>query len=155
MNSLSWRLLIGLAESKFREVPKKTCVYVVFWVRDGKPVVIPRIRGFDERGILYIGSAKNLRKRIRNLWISIQIVYEYGIRKKIPHTFGRSLIYTGLHEVIARQELYIYLRCLAKRMRNIRRKQHYLNILGSMESPTTKPQCWKTTLHSTRFWSSG
>mgnify|MGYP000249114699 CR=1 FL=1 len=114
--------LIELALKGFRDLPTKPGVYIVFWVREGKPVPIPRILGVDERGVLYIGSAgkgkgkdvecaegkKGLRKRIRNLWISIEMVYGHRERGRYPHTFGPSLVYTGLYKVIGVEDLWIY-----------------------------------------------
>ena len=58
MNSSSpLKPLIELASNGFRDVPTKPGVYVVFWIRDGKPVPIHRILGVDNKGVLYIGSA--------------------------------------------------------------------------------------------------
>jgi len=100
--------LVELAEKKFRDVPKEAGVYVIFWIRNGKPVAIPRIRGVDEKGILYMGSTKNLRQRIRDLWRSIQVARGLKDQNSYPHTFGVSLLYTGLCDAIADRELCIY-----------------------------------------------
>jgi len=50
---------------------------------------------------------KGLRDRIRNLWISIEMVYGFKKRKRYPHTFGPSLVYTGLYKVICVEYLYL------------------------------------------------
>ena len=100
--------LVGLVKGGFRGVPERAGVYVVFWAKNGKPVAIPRIRCLDEKGVLYIGSAKNLRQRVRNLWTSIKVARRFGVRKKYPHTFVVSLVYTGLLDTIADQELCFY-----------------------------------------------
>ena len=103
--------LAELASNRFRSVPIRPGVYVIYWVKDGKPVPVQRILGVDERGILYIGTTrgeKGLRGRIRDLWISIEIVRGHRRRKKYPHTFGPSLVYTGLHNLIKDEELRIY-----------------------------------------------
>jgi len=111
-----------LASNRFKDVPTEPGVYIVFWVREGRPVPIPRILGVDERGALYIGSTgkgkgkavecaggkKGLRRRIRNLWISIEMVYGHRERRRYPHTFGPSLVYTGLHRVVEVKDLWIY-----------------------------------------------
>ena len=47
--------------------PAKPGVYLVRLVRDGRPVEIPRFRGVDRSGIVYIGSTGNLRRRLREL----------------------------------------------------------------------------------------
>ena len=114
--------LVLLASNRFKDVPTEPGVYIVFWVREGRPVPIPRILGVDERGALYIGSTgkgkgkdvecargkKGLRDRIRELWISIEMVYSFRRRKRYPHTFGLSLVYTGLYKVICVEDLWIY-----------------------------------------------
>uniref|UniRef100_A0A7J3Z931 GIY-YIG nuclease family protein n=1 Tax=Ignisphaera aggregans TaxID=334771 RepID=A0A7J3Z931_9CREN len=121
----SHRLLEPLSElalKGFRTLPTKPGVYIVFWVREGRPVPIPRILGVDRRGVLYIGSTgkgrgrgrecaegrKGLRGRIRELWRSIEMVYGHRERRRYPHTFGPSLIYTGLYKVICVEDLWIY-----------------------------------------------
>ena len=74
---------------------------------------IRRILGVDEKGIPYIGttrSKKGLRGRIRDLWISIEMIRGHRKRKHYPHTFSPSLIYTGLHNLIRDEELRIYLK---------------------------------------------
>ena len=114
--------LMLLASKKFRDIPTEPGVYIVFWVREGKTVPIPRILGVDERGVLYIGSTskgknkdekcteskKGLKGRIRKLWISIEMVYGHRERERYPHTFGPSLVYTGLHKVVRVEDLWIY-----------------------------------------------
>ncbi|MGC8983562.1 MAG: hypothetical protein ACP5KA_07430, partial [Desulfurococcaceae archaeon] len=110
MSNTFCKPLTELARSDFLDVPAEAGVYVVFWARSGKPVAIPRIRGLDERGVLYIGSTagrRGLRKRIRSLWISIQVARGSRKRRKYPHTLGASLAYTGLHEMIADHELCV------------------------------------------------
>jgi len=114
--------LIELAVKGFRNLPTKPGVYIVFWVREGKPVPIPRILSVDERGVLYIGSTgkgknkdekcteskKGLKDRIRKLWISIEMVYGRRERRRYPYTLGPSLIHTGLCRVIRVENLWIY-----------------------------------------------
>ena len=51
--------LVDLACSRFKKVPKKCGVYVVFWSREGKAVKVPRIMATDERGVSYIGSTRD------------------------------------------------------------------------------------------------
>ena len=107
----SLKPLTVLALNRFRDVPAEPGVYVVFWIRDGKAVSIRRILGVDEKGILYIGATrrkKGLKGRIEELWVSIQMAYGHRRRKDYRHTFGPSLLYTGLNRVIRDEELWIY-----------------------------------------------
>jgi len=101
--------LADLSRNGFKDVPKIAGVYVISWYRDGNPVPIRRILDADERGVVYIGSTKeSLKKRLRKLWISIEMAYGRRTRKKYPHTFGVSLLYTSLHTVIKDNELMIF-----------------------------------------------
>ena len=60
---IRWYNLKDLAAKNFKDIPTGPGIYFVRWSKNGKPVVIPRLGGIDWKGILYIGSAKNLRER--------------------------------------------------------------------------------------------
>jgi len=49
-----------LAINKFKDLQDKPDVYIVFWTKNGKPIVIGRICGEDQ-GVLYIGSLAFLK----------------------------------------------------------------------------------------------
>jgi len=108
--------LVELVANGFKSVPEKPGVYVIFWIRDGKPRPIHRLLGTDEKGILYIGATrrKGLRGRLRDLWVSVQMVRGQRKRKKYPHTFGPSLTYTGLFNIIKDDELGVYFKEFSK-----------------------------------------
>ncbi|MCR8463704.1 MAG: hypothetical protein QXH55_05925 [Candidatus Korarchaeota archaeon] len=93
---------------ELRYVPEKAGIYIVFWIKDGKPIPIPRILATCNRGVLYIGSSNKLRERLNALKISIEIARGKRRRKNYPHTFGPSLIYTRLIEKISDNELYVW-----------------------------------------------
>jgi len=105
--------LVEFARSDFKSVPKGPGVYVVFWMRDGKPIPISRILGTDERGILYIGATRGLKRRLKKLWNSIDAIRGKRKRKKF-HTFVRSLVYTGLLNIIKDDELRVYFKEFSK-----------------------------------------
>ena len=109
--------LVELVANGFKNVPKRPGVYIIFWIRDRKPIPIHRILGTDERGILYIGATRSkegLRGRLRDLWVSVQMVRGQRKRKKYPHTFGPSLAYTGLFNIIKDDELWVYFKEFSK-----------------------------------------
>lgn len=91
---IQWNRLIDLPLKKFRDVPKLSGVYFVRWSRNGKPVSIPRLRGVDHKGILYIGQAKNLRRRLRELC--------RGIKRNDAeaHTISKTIIFCKVFEII-------------------------------------------------------
>jgi len=109
--------LVELVANDFKNVPKRPGVYIIFWIRDRKPRPIHRILGTDKKGILYIGatrSKKGLRGRLRDLRVSVQMVRGQRKRKRYPHTFGPSLAYTGLSNIIKDNELGVYFKEFSK-----------------------------------------
>jgi len=82
-------------------VPQEPGVYIIRWTKNDKPVSIPRILGVDEKGILYIGSANDLRKRLRKLI--------RGLKRPSPkmHTASLSYYFFRLHEHIKIHELEV------------------------------------------------
>jgi len=73
--------LVDLACSRFKEDPKKCGVYIVFWIREGKSVKVLRIMATDERGVLYIGSTRDLKNDLLSLGYSPKEA-EYFIGEK-------------------------------------------------------------------------
>jgi hypothetical protein len=106
--NLQFTRLKDLAINSFRGVRDRPGVYVIFWIKDGEHVAIKRVSKEDQRGVLYIGSSTSLRRRIKELWRSIEIAEGIRNRKGYPHTFGPSLIYTGLFHYIKGEDLWVY-----------------------------------------------
>jgi hypothetical protein len=99
------------------DIPKAPGVYMVQWVeRSDKQLVprsIPRILNIDNAGILYIGSARKLHSRLKNLKRSISKVFEAyrggslfneDPLKKINHTVAKTIIYTNLVETLGSED---------------------------------------------------
>jgi GIY-YIG catalytic domain. len=54
-----------------KDLPKKPAVYAFRIVdNDRKPLPIQTANGFDEQGIIYVGQAKNLRKRYGSKYVA-------------------------------------------------------------------------------------
>jgi len=97
---IKWYRLEDLAAKKFHNIPHNAGIYFVRWSRNGKPVPISRLKGFDDKGILYIGSAKKLRRRVQELW--------KGINGKVEaHTIGKTIIFCKIFEVVSLNEYEI------------------------------------------------
>ena len=64
---ITWYKIKDLTDSRFRNMPEDPGIYFVRWVRNGRPVPIPRLCDQDSKGILYIGGSKNIRRRIKQL----------------------------------------------------------------------------------------
>jgi hypothetical protein len=96
-----WRLETTLLE----KVPPKPGVYIIRWIKDGKPTKIGRLKGIDPQGILYIGSTKNLKRRISTLIKSLENKnIKHG---RINHTMVKSYIFFSLSNIIKISELEI------------------------------------------------
>lgn len=48
-----------------KKITKSSGVYVMIYMENGRPKPFSRLNGIDENGILCIGKAKNLNRRIR------------------------------------------------------------------------------------------
>lgn len=90
---IKWYKLKDLAVKKFNNIRNVSGIYFVRWSRNGKPVSIPRLGGLDHKGILYIGSAKKLRRRVRELWKGINGQVE-------AHTVGKTIIFCKISEIV-------------------------------------------------------
>lgn len=106
----------ALFELDLKSISESPGIYMVYWVRNGESVEINRILDVDRKGILYIGATRRrgLRSRLRDLRISIEMAKGIRKRKKFPHTFGSSLVYTGLVNRIEKEELYVYFKTYNK-----------------------------------------
>jgi hypothetical protein len=97
---IKWYRLEDLAVNKFRDIPNSSGIYFIKWSRNRKAVPISRLKGLDGKGILYIGSAKKLRRRIQELW--------KGINGKVEaHTIGKTIIFCKIFELVNLDEYEI------------------------------------------------
>jgi len=95
MQMTSWTKL-----SEVSNIEDETGVYIVRWIINGVPQKIGRLGGIDSKGILYIGSAKNLKKRTKRLW--------RGVKEQKPiHTAARSYIFTNNYDFIDPKDIEI------------------------------------------------
>jgi hypothetical protein len=95
---MAWYKLEYLAKEEFNDVPQSPGVYFVRWSKGGRPVPVHRLGGRDDKGILYVGSSKNLRDRIEQLWKAI----EEGFRQ---HTVSTTFAFCGLLDLVKSSEL--------------------------------------------------
>jgi hypothetical protein len=94
---IEWYKLTELAADKFRIVPSNAGVYIARWAKEGGAVPIGRLGGCDQKGILYVGSAKNLTNRIRRLWRGISGGAE-------AHTIRKTILFCKVFEAILPSE---------------------------------------------------
>lgn len=72
---------------KWDTVPLESGVYEIRWAINGNAQPINRVDGTDEEGLLYIGKASEIKKRLRRFW-------NYITLEKGKHTAGHTyLIY--------------------------------------------------------------
>jgi uncharacterized protein with PIN domain len=96
----NWHTLTELAKNKFKDVPSDPGIYVVRWSKEGKAVLIGRLTNDDKKGILYIGSAENLRNRIRRLCRGIR-------QQSASHTLYKTILFCKVFETIPQSEYEI------------------------------------------------
>jgi len=90
---VKWFNLKGLSEKGFPDVPKLSGVYLLRWSKNGNSIPIGRLEGTDSQGLLYIGKASNLKKRISDLWRGVS---EF----KAGHTIRKTMSFCKVYELI-------------------------------------------------------
>jgi hypothetical protein len=96
----NWYRLKDLATQRFKTIPTDGGVYYLRWSKDDKPVCVARLQGLDHEGILYIGSAGDLKNRIRKLW--------RGINGQVnAHTISKTIIFCRINEIVSLEEYEI------------------------------------------------
>jgi len=89
-------------------LPRKPCVYALLWVRSGKPVSIPRVLAVDPKGILYIASTENLKRRVASILLKHLQAARQGSRPQgRMHAFVIALQYTGMIDKVREEELQL------------------------------------------------
>jgi excinuclease UvrABC nuclease subunit len=70
MNWTKWR---RFKDDELADIPSKSGVYQFRCVnKNGKPLLIQRLRKKDPEGIVYIGQSKNLHNRIKGFWVTVK-----------------------------------------------------------------------------------
>jgi predicted GIY-YIG superfamily endonuclease len=102
--------VLRFSEIEGSTIPRNPGVYVVCWIKEGNVIPIPRILRVDKAGILYVGSATNLARRLRSLIKAIRTARGENEKpsKKYKHTLAQTLLYTGLIEKISSKDLLVY-----------------------------------------------
>jgi hypothetical protein len=98
--SKEWHKLNDLATKRFKTIPTNSGVYYLRRLKDEKLVCVARLNGLDNEGILYIGSARDLKNRIRRLWKAIN-------GKVNAHTIGKTIIFCGVNEIVSLKDYEI------------------------------------------------
>lgn len=71
LRSLQWSDWTALKNLDLSKVPSIAGVYQMRWASSGKPNPISRANGVDESGIVYIGKALSLKRRLKALYRGI------------------------------------------------------------------------------------
>jgi len=100
IESTKWYNFETLAEKEFEGVPKLPGIYLLRWSKNGTPIPIGRLKDIDNKGLLYIGSSLNLKRRIRDLWKGVS---EY----KPGHTIRKTITFCKVFETIKTDEYEI------------------------------------------------
>ncbi len=131
------------------EACKAPGVYLIRWVKEGRPVPIPRILDVDRKGILYIGSAKNLRRRLRRLVRALDVEGLEKPSNRRKHTAALTYRFFGLNEHIClklgeMEAAWVYFESVEKaRNQEIAAIRHYTEKYG--EAPPLNRQIARMT----------
>lgn len=71
MRELEWSQWVPLKPLDLTIVSSNSGVYQMRWTINGKPKPINRVNGVDKSGLIYIGKAKNLKRRLKALYRGI------------------------------------------------------------------------------------
>ena len=86
LKKLEWSQWVALKTLSLGDVPSVAGVYQMKWSVNGKPKSIHRANGVDKSGLLYIGKATNLKRRLRALYRGI-------IEGRLTHTAAYTYIW--------------------------------------------------------------
>lgn len=102
----AWINLQDLASNSFNspKVENEPGIYFLRWKKGENAVVINRLGGSDNNGLLYIGETKDLRRRFQRIWRGIKKVNKIS---RTPHTLTRTIFFCKLHEEINSDEYEI------------------------------------------------
>jgi len=64
-------------------IPEKSGIYVIRYIKNGRPFKISRLYGIDKKGIISIGETKDLNKRLKEFYKTVE-----GQRKSSNHAAG-------------------------------------------------------------------
>lgn len=85
---LRWSKWYALRNLNFSSVPSTSGIYQFRWAINGELQLIRRVNGDDGSGLLYVGTAANLRGRIKLFWRGI-------VNETIKHTAAHTYFYYG------------------------------------------------------------
>ena len=100
LKKLEWSQWIALRTLILSDVPAATGVYQIRWAIDGKPMSIDRANGVDKSGLLYIGKAKNLKRRLRAFCRGI-------FERRITHTAAYTYIWDSFDKKFKPDQLEV------------------------------------------------
>ena len=109
MTNNNWTEWASIEKLDFTRITTTPGVYEIGASINGQPQQINRANGVDRNGILYIGKAGNLRKRIKDFWRHILIE---GNR----HTAAETYLFYGFNTKIPRESLQVRWLALPKGM---------------------------------------
>ncbi len=105
--AVNWVNFDNIAFRNFLGVSKGPGIYFLRWKKYENPVVIARLGGSDELGLLYIGESKNLKRRLQRLWKAIKNVKDVEADLRRVDTLRNAILFCNLHNEIGSGEYEI------------------------------------------------
>jgi hypothetical protein len=109
MTDNDWTEWASLKKLDFTRITTTSGVYEIGASINGQPQPINRANDVDKNGLLYIGKAGNLRKRIKDFWIHI-------ITEGNQHTAAETYLLYGFDTKFHKESLQVRWLALPKGM---------------------------------------
>jgi len=111
MTDNDWTEWVLIEKLDFTRIPTTSGVYKIGASINGQSQPINRANGVDKNGLLYIGKAGNIRKRIKDFW-------RHALTEGKQHTAAETYIYYGFNTKFTRESLQVRWLVLPKGMQS-------------------------------------
>ncbi len=100
MTDNDWTEWASLEKLDFTQITATSGVYEIGASINGQPQPIKRANDVDKNGLLYIGKARNLRKRVNDFWIHI-------VTEGNQHTAAETYLLYGFSAKFQKESLQV------------------------------------------------
>ena len=111
MRNNDWTEWALIENQDFTQIPTTSGVYEIGASINGQPQPINRAKGVDKNGLLYIGKAVSIRKRIRNFW-------RHVLTEGNQHTAAETYIFYQFNTKFLKESLQVRWLVLPKGMQS-------------------------------------
>jgi hypothetical protein len=138
-----WSDWLIFGKTQLRLIPKKHGIYEFRCVDENRsPISVSRLKGEDPRGVVYIGSSVNLKKRINGFWKTIQN------RNESRHAAGWTYCSFRYDTVFPPERLQFRYKLVIDTVRNefdllLEYRKRFMDLPPLNSTPPPYPRDWK------------